>query len=69
MAKARGKRGHLARLEAARLYNAAVDEATRQVREPATQPSVLSRPGAAVPAPQAPRGMVQQGSLYVPEPK
>lgn len=69
-AKYVGKTGRSAQREADRYYDDAVAEAARQVREPATQPSVLTRPGAAVPAPPAPRGMTQRASgLYVPEPE
>jgi hypothetical protein len=67
-AKKAGHRGVQAKVAAARYYNAAIAEAKRQVREPATQPSVLTRPGAAVPTPPAPRGMKQtESGLYVPE--
>ncbi len=66
-AKSVGLRGKLARLAATRYYNAAIAEARGAVRNPATQPSVLSRPGAAVPVPPVPRGMEQTDSgLYVP---
>lgn len=66
-AKKAGKRGVQARILATQYYNAAVAEAQRQVREPATQPSVLTRPGAPVPTPPAPRGMkLSESGLYVP---
>lgn len=66
-AKANGFTGKRAQLLATQWYNAAVAEASRAVREPATQPSVLSRPGPAVPIPPTPRGMQQTRSgLYVP---
>jgi hypothetical protein len=67
-ARAQGKTGKLAQLEAARLYNAAMDEARRQVREPATQPSVLAPPTVTVvPGPTAPRGMeLTESGLYAP---
>lgn len=67
-AKKAGHRGQQAKYEAARYYNAAIDEAGRKVRDPITQPSVLTKPGPAVPTPPAPRGMQQRESgLYVPE--
>lgn len=69
LARAKSQRltGKAAQLEAARYYNDAIAEAGRQVREPETQPSVLTRPGAAVPTPPAPRGMKQtESGLYVP---
>lgn len=67
-AKARGHRGRFARLEAERLYNAAVEEASRTVREPLPQHAVVKPPPAAIPTPPAPAGMKQTDSgLYVPE--
>jgi hypothetical protein len=68
-AKRSGKRGVHARIQATRYYNDAITESNRAVREPATQPSVLTRPGPTVPTPSAPRGMQQTASgLYVPQP-
>jgi hypothetical protein len=68
-AKKAGRRGVQARILATRYYNAAVAEASRQVREPSTQASVLTRPGRPVPTPPAPRGMQQaESGLYVPVP-
>lgn len=67
-AKRAGHVGKQAKVAAARYYNAAVAEASRVVREPATQPSILTRPGATVPTPPAPRGMAQtESGLYVPK--
>jgi len=67
-AKNAGHRGARVKLVAAQFYNAAIAEASRAVREPSTQPSVLTRPGAAVPTPPAPRGMQQtESGLYVPQ--
>jgi hypothetical protein len=67
-AKRAGHVGKQARVAAARYYNAAIAEASRAVREPVTQPSILARTGAAVPTPPAPRGMQQTDSgLYVPK--
>lgn len=67
-AKFFGLTGRAARLAATRYYTDAVAEAGRQVREPVTQPSVLTRPGAAVPTPPAPSGMKQtESGLYVPQ--
>lgn len=69
-AKKAGHRGRHARVEATRYYYAAVEESRRTVREPSTQPSVLTRPGPTVPTPPAPRGMQQRDSgLYVPQEK
>lgn len=66
-AKAAGFTGERARIEAVRRYYSALDECNRRVREPATQPSVIRPPQAAVPRPAMPRGMVQRESgLYVP---
>jgi len=63
-----GHGGKQAKVAATRYYNAAVAEASRVVREPATQPSILTRPGATVPTPPAPRGMAQtESGLYVPK--
>ena len=65
-AKKAGCRGKRAKTEAARIYNAAVAEAERAVREPATQQTIV-RPPEGLPHPTAPRGMVQRESgLYVP---
>lgn len=66
-AKFRGFTGKRAKIEATRAYNAAIAEAGRAVREPATQPSVLARPESTLPTPSVPRGMQQTDSgLYVP---
>lgn len=66
-AKRAGHTGKQVKVAAARYYIAAVAEASRAVREPSTQGSVLTRPGAAVPTAPAPRGMTQTDSgLYVP---
>lgn len=55
------------RIRAAQLYNAAVEEAQRAVREPLSQPSLIHKPSDAVPHPEPPRGMAQRDSgLYVP---
>lgn len=67
--KKAGVHGRRVKTEAARVYNDAVAEAGRQVREPETQQTLVRPPeGLTVPQQKAPRGMVQRESgLYVPE--
>jgi len=68
-AKQAGLRGKHAKVEAERIYNAAVEEAQRKVREPETQQPIIRPPATMLAQRQAPRGMVERGGLFVPEAK
>jgi len=67
-AKQSGYSGGKAKTEAARIYNAAIEEAQRAVREPETQQTIVQAPEANLATRVAPKGMTQLDSgLYVPK--